>query len=409
MPWSTKPAWACFRSREVFGGDGPLLSLSAQHGIRQRLEGEGRAASTDTSGYRQVCPGDIVINRLIAKDGAIALADAGGIISPAYWVLIANSDLDPRYLNYLINSSPYLAEIGRRSKSMPPAQFDLPWNQFRTIPIPQPAMTQQQTIADYLDRETARIDALVAKKQQLIELLVERDREATEELVLGLGESRTVPSRTGFFQAVPRSWDETALRHIVCEVQTGPFGSQLHQDEYSKGGWPVVNPSNLKDGGIVAINTMTVDDGKRLELARHILRPGDIVFGRRGEMGRAGLVGEVHAGWLCGTGSLRLRVTDDRLKAPFLKLLLETEALRRYFETLSVGSTMDNLNSEILRGLPCLLPPPTVQAEIVVAVENSRQSCVELVARMAQEVALWEERRQALITAAVTGELEVAA
>jgi type I restriction enzyme S subunit len=103
-----------------------------------------------------------VINRLVARDGAISISNLHGQISPAYWVLVPEPGSDARFINYLLNSSPYLAEIGARSKCMPPAQFDLPWEQFRTIPIACPDATLQRAIADYLDAETARIDALIA-------------------------------------------------------------------------------------------------------------------------------------------------------------------------------------------------------------------------------------------------------
>ena len=181
-PWETRPAWVCLRSRDQFGGDGQLLSLSAKYGVKERVEGEGRAASTDTSGYRRVEPGDLVINRLVAKDGAIAVSTQAGLISPAYWVFVPSGGLDSRFVNYVLTSSLYLAEIGRRSKSMPPAQFDLPWEQFRTMPIPHPTISDQRAIADYLDHETNRIDTVIAKKQHVRDQLQARfeGRESTD-------------------------------------------------------------------------------------------------------------------------------------------------------------------------------------------------------------------------------------
>jgi len=152
---------------------------------------------------------------------------------------------------------------------------------------------------------------------------------------------------------------------------------------------------------------MSVDDETRARLARHMLRSGDIVFGRRGEMGRAGLISEREAGWLCGTGSLRLRLVGNQLLPEYLKLLLETGAAKQYFQLSSVGSTMENLNTEILLALPVLVPPIGEQSRVVSVVSRSRAHNFELESKLNRSIDLLSEHRQALITAAVTGQLEV--
>lgn len=274
-------------------------------------------------------------------------------------------------------------------------------------PVPLPPLGVQRRIADHLDAETARIDALIAKRQRQIELLEEHSLGQVGAMVL-CGDERARPvSRRGFFVSAPRGWQQTILRHLGCSVQTGPFGSQLHSGDYVVNGWPVVNPQNLLGGAITPDLSMTVNHAKRDELSRHILQADDIVFGRRGEMGRAALVTGGEAGWLCGTGSLRLRIADRRLIPAYLKLLLETAPIRAYFSISSVGSTMENLNSEIVLDAPILLPPPREQRRIVgeVAAERARASAIS--GPMNRQVALLRERRQALITAAVTGELVI--
>jgi type I restriction enzyme S subunit len=275
------------------------------------------------------------------------------------------------------------------------------------LPIPNPAPTYQAVIADYLDRETTQVDALIAARRRMIAVLDERARAHLTSAVLGETASSAV-KRSQVYGVIPITWGETSLRHLGCQVQTGPFGSQLHAEDYVDGGWPVVNPLNLAGGVITPSPAVTVSDETREELSRHVLRAGDIVFGRRGEMGRAGLVGDREAGWLCGTGCLRLRLSKEpRLSTNYLKLLLETTPARAYFELASVGSTMDNLNSDIVLGFPVPIPPKDSQDAIVAsvlamghAVETAR-TAVEL------QIALLAERREALVTAAVTGELEI--
>jgi type I restriction enzyme, S subunit len=310
-----------------------------------------------------------------------------------------------RYLHYALSSTHARRQMSVAATGV--TRFGLRAESVGSLSVWVPPEAEQRAIADYLDAETARIDALIAKKQQLIHLLEERFGAAREMLMTRpRGESPT-PSCTGFFDEVPDRWQETTLRHLGVEVQTGPFGSQLHAEEYVEGGWPVVNPANIRGGRIRRVDSMTISDDKRDELSRHILRPGDIVFGRRGEMGRAGLVGESEAGWLCGTGSLRLRMSSERLEPGYLAELLQTAALRNYFLLTSVGSTMDNLNSEIVLSMPCLVPDLGQQRFLVDELKRTKAHFEQLVDGLTRQIELLVEHRQALITATVTGEFVV--
>lgn len=341
--------------------------------------------------------------------GRVGSAGAVNLIKPPAWIsdnaLVAlprDSLSDVRYLFYVMTA------LDMPSDAAQTAQPLITQSAVRERIVPNPSVDQQRAIADYLDAETTRIDALIAKKQRMVELLEERQTGVVDSSVLGLDASSSRKSMSGFFVGIPSDWLETTIRHLDCEVQTGPFGSQLHAEDYIENGWPVVNPSNLKDGSIVELATMTISTEKRAELSRHILREGDIVFGRRGEMGRAGLVESRHAGWLCGTGSLRLRLSSrSPLISAYLKLLLETTALRSYFELTSVGSTMDNLNSDIVLGMPCLIPPQAEQRRVIEVVEQYRMDAAALSSRLVRQIALLQEHRQALITAAVTGQLDI--
>jgi type I restriction enzyme S subunit len=178
------PAGYLLRERGEFGGsDLPILTVESEYGVRVRdLEAGGRAVSEDLNGYRRVRPGDLVVNRLWARFGAYGVSEFDGLISPAYWVLKLNPDLvDGRFLHSLLRSSPYLAEIRRLSKDMPPNGYDLPWDLFKRMPITLPALPVQRAIADYLDRETA----LITKTERMIELLRERRQALTTVAVTG--------------------------------------------------------------------------------------------------------------------------------------------------------------------------------------------------------------------------------
>ena len=159
------------------------------------------------------------------------------------------------------------------------------------------------------------------------------------------------------------------LIELVMEIQTGPFGSSLHQSDYQVGGTPVINPASLKDGKIVPIESMAIgpDRLNRLEVFR--LKEGDIVMARRGEMGRCAIVTKAEDGWLCGTGSLVLRMSTG-MYAPFLALLIGAPEAREYLGGASVGTTMQNLNQGILAKMPVGVPPLAEQRRIVAKVDQ---------------------------------------
>ena len=374
--------------------------------LRSNRRQDGFTNAVEEIGYQGVRSGDLVIHSMDGFAGAIGVSESDGKASPVVHCYRPSASVDVRYYAYLLRDLAICGFVTSLAKGIRERSTAFDVETFRSLVLPVPPLATQRAIADYLDTETARIDALITKKQRMIEVLEERTNSAFLEGVLG-ERLQGRNSLSGYFALVPDGWSETSLRHLGCEVQTGPFGSQLHAGDYIQDGWPVVNPMNIIKGSIEPVATMTVSNETRDELSRHILRPGDIVFGRRGEMGRAGLVEERHAGWLCGTGSLRLRLTGGYLLPEYLKLLLGTAPARAYFGLASVGSTMDNLNSEIVLAFPCLVPPLETQRKVIREAAMIEVRSQRLRDRVEQQVSLLLERRQALITAVVTGEFEV--
>lgn len=366
-----------------------------------------------SSGYTRFRQGDVLVPKITPTFEAGRSVVAVDLPTP---VAAGTTELhvvrptaaDARYLNYCFQSRPFL--MGGQARMLGVAgQKRVPEAWLLDYLIPVENAARQREIADFLDAETARIDALIEKKCEMIALLDARRRGAVSAAALrGLREHQLRPSRSAFLGDVPKSWDETQLRHLDFSVQTGPFGSQLHAAEYVEGGWPVINPANLVDGKICSDERVSITDERRADLQLHVLRTRDIIFGRRGEMGRAALVTEGEEGWICGTGCLRLRRRGSRLDPKYLVLLLRTPALRAYFSLASVGSTMENLNAEIVLGAPILVPPADEQGEIVEFAARSAETHGAAAVRLERQVDLLRERRETLITTAVTGQLDVA-
>ena len=140
-------------------------------------------------------------------------------------------------------------------------------------------------------------------------------------------------------------------------IQTGPFGSQLHASDYSEVGIPVVMPTNIRDLRVTTEGIARVDPTHVERLTRHKLRPGDIVYSRRGDVEKCALIDESQAGWLCGTGCLLVRVDGPNVDARCLAYLLSLPETRRWISQHAVGATMPNLNTGVLRDVPIRLPP----------------------------------------------------
>ena len=177
------------------------------------------------------------------------------------------------------------------------------------------------------------------------------------------------------------NWRRTALGELETEtggvIQTGPFGSQLHMSDYSDEGTPVVMPTNIRDMRIDPTNIARVGDKHVDRLVRHQLRPGDILYSRRGDVEKCALVTEHETGWLCGTGCLLVRVQGEHIDTRFLAYQLSTPAKRGWIRQHAVGLTMLNLNTGILREIPIELPDFEEQrriAEVLGALDDKIES-----------------------------------
>lgn len=155
----------------------------------------------------------------------------------------------------------------------------------------------------------------------------------------------------------PKRWEKKALSD-EAEIKIGPFGSLLHKEDYIAGGHALINPSHIIDGKIAPEDKLTVSDEKYAELSAYHLQVGDVVMGRRGEMGRCAVVEQ--AGLLCGTGSLLIRTNGD-LSADYIQKIISFPSFKKTIEDMAVGQTMPNLNVPIVSAFQIIKPPKGVQ------------------------------------------------
>ncbi|MFM2059095.1 MAG: hypothetical protein RLY71_3480 [Pseudomonadota bacterium] len=148
------------------------------------------------------------------------------------------------------------------------------------------------------------------------------------------------------------------------EIRTGPFGSQLHESDYSESGTPVIMPKDIVEGRVVDRTVARIADEHVNRLAQHQLKTGDIVYGRRGDIGRQALITSRESGWLCGTGCLRITPGRAKVDSSYMHYYLRDASVIKGIAQQAVGATMPNLNTAILRSIQVRFPPPDEQRRI---------------------------------------------
>jgi type I restriction enzyme, S subunit len=235
--------------------------------------------------------------------------------------------------------------------------------------------------------------------QAILEEIAVLDAESAEVL----GNIRGMSCQSAFSQRGP-GWVEKSLEQATGGVFTGPFGSLLHKHDYIENGIPLVNPAHITDTGIEPDMSKTVSEATAKRLENYIMRAGDVVIGRRGEMGRCALVTEAEDGWLCGTGSFFIR-PSDRCDMGYLVHYLRSEGCRKQLEALAGGAVMPNLSNTALSGLPLFLPPRREQKKIVKELDALSTETQRLAALYERKLAALEELKKSLLHQAFSGAL----
>ena len=183
----------------------------------------------------------------------------------------------------------------------------------------------------------------------------------------------------------PHGFEQVALSQLA-EIKIGPFGSLLHKEDYIEGGHPLLNPSHISEGRIVPDDKLTVSDSKYAEMEAYHLHTGDIVMGRRGEMGRCAVVPD--EGYLCGTGSLLIR-TKGEVTADYLQKVISFPTFKKTIEDMAVGQTMPNLNVPIVSSFQIIKPPIDVQRRYYAFVAEVDKSKFRIQKSLSTSRKLW--------------------
>ena len=187
-------------------------------------------------------------------------------------------------------------------------------------------------------------------------------------------------------------WKKVKLGDISSAIQTGPFGSQLHQSDYSDIGVPVVMPKDIINGSIDESTIARVESHHVERLSRHKISEGDILYARRGDVGKCAYTVFAQQGWLCGTGCLRVTIDKQKALPKFVFYQLQKRETIGWVEKHAIGATMLNLNTPILSDVPIDLPSLTTQHHIATILSRYDS----LIENYQKQIKLLEEAAQRL-------------
>lgn len=348
MTWSVVPAAELMVKRggsvnpikfpdEIF----ELLSIPAfDKGEPEILKGSDIGSSKSC-----IEPGDVLLSKIVPHIRRCWIVPKKSIprqIGSGEWIIFRDKRFDTAFLKHYLTSNVFhsqfmntVAGVGGSLVRARPAEVE-------HIEIPLPPLAEQKRIAAILDKA----DAIRRKRQQAIKLADDFLRAVFLDI---FGDPVTNP----------KGWEVKSLKDI-SRIQIGPFGTQLHKEDYVYGGIPLINPTHIVKGNIVPKDDLTISIEKHRSLPEYQLEVGDIIMGRRGEMGRCAVVGQKEKGWLCGTGSLFIRPNRLAVFSEYLNRLLSSDAIKKHLESESQGATMPNLNKTIVGDIQ--VPVPSKEA-----------------------------------------------
>ena len=327
------------------------------------------------AGYR-LHDGDLLFNRtnsyeLVGRTAMFEGEREAVFASYLVRLRVDRNRVHPAFLNFFLNL-PATQERLKGLATRGVSQSNISASKLKTLPVVLPSLDVQRRIADLLAViqsarlvGSERIDRLRALKAATMAKLFRDGLRGDAPRVTEVGD-------------VPRSWEIARLGDLCGPpdglIQTGPFGSQLHASDYTSDGVPIVNPTHMTDGRIRRDGIPTVSGAHLESLVRHQLRQGDILFSRRGDVGRHALVTAREAGWLCGTGCLLVRPRSSAVDPSYLAAYCDSDAAQVFLQTNAAGTIMPNTNTKILGALPVVLPSLEEQRSIAAALDCLSES-----------------------------------
>lgn len=399
------------RREKVSDKDFEALSVT-KNGIVPQLE---TAAKTDDNDNRKkVCAGDFVINSRSDRKGSGGLSDRDGSVSLINTVLAPCREIQGPFAHHLLRSVDFQEEFYRWGKGIVADLWSTNFSEMRNILLAVPSPGEQSAIAIFLDRETGKIDALVAEQEKLIGLLKEK-RQAVISHAVTKGLDPSVPMKDSgipWLGKVPVHWQVLPLGKVTIDKCDGPFGSGLKSEHYSDEGVRIIRLQNIRANGFDDTDTAFISLEYHLRVlgGGHDVRPGDVLIAGLGDgrntVGRACVAPTGIEPAMVKADCFRFRLDCTRVQSEFVAVQLTAGSVADA-GVMSSGSTRSRIPLSVMASRKIALPPLPEQSAIAAFLDEQTAKFDTLTAEAQRAIGLLKEHRSALISATVTGKIDV--
>ena len=361
-------------------------------------------SSANTEGLGVVFEaGDVLFGKLRPYLAKVFLADRPGIASTEFLAL-QGVRVEAGFLRYCLVSEPFIGAVvaATYGAKMPRAN----WEDIGNLPQVVPPRQEQRAIADFLDRETAKIDALIAAQERLISLLDEK-RQATITHAVTKGLDPDAPMKESgdrFVGEIPEHWGLIALRHLLSHPLA--YGANEAGDQSDRDDPRFVRITDISSDGSLRYETFR---SLPMEIAKpFLLRDGDLLLARSGATVGKSFIYDQSWGQCCFAGYLiRARCNSALLASRLLHFFLASSAYWNWVNSNLIQATIQNISADRYAGLKVPVPPRGEQGAIIRHLDHVLPKIDHLRNRSETVIEHLRERRTALITAAVIGQIDV--
>ena len=392
--WGVRRLKSLFEiKKRIAGEEGHEVLSITQRGLKIKdIESNDGQLSMDYSKYQLVEPGDFAMNHMDLLTGYVDLSNISGVTSPDYRVfsLRSRDACCDRYFLYLFQNAYHrriFYAFGQGASHL--GRWRLPAEQFNNFFLPFPSLEEQTAIADFLDRETARSDDLIAHKERLITALDEERLSVIHEAVSGASSCDWPVIRLKYI----------SVRIVDTEHKTAPF--------YPDGQYPVARTTNIRGGQLVWTDMkFTDDEGFRQWTSRGRPEPGDVLFTREAPAGEACIV-PVDTSLCIGQRVVLLKLSQQRANPMFIVHSIYGGLAKDYIQNLSQGTTVAHFNMADIRNIPFRVPDLVVQEAACRRVDEACKKISALRQKCEDGIRAVREFHIALVSDAVTGQIDV--
>lgn len=390
--------------------DLPVLSLYRDYGVipKDSRDDNHNVTSLDTSGYKVVEHGDLVINKMKAWQGSLAVSEYNGIVSPAYHICkITSENICKKYLHYLLRDASYLPEYMRLSTGLRVGQWDLSFDDFKNIPFLVPPLAEQERIVAFLDAQCAEIDAVLEKTRASIEEYKKlKQAVITQAVTKGIrGDRPMKDSGIEWIGEIPAEWEIRKIFRAINKVGDIDHYMPDSVDD----GIPYLMTGDLQeklsDVNLKRCKKVSFQDYEMLSSKIRVSK-GDVIFARYATIGTVCFV-DTEDNILVSYACLIIKPNSSLLYGEFLFYYLKSTAFLEEIKQYIKANTQANVGLDSVSKAKIALPSVHEQQKIVEYLRDKCKKIDALIAKKQQYITEIENYKKSLIYEYVTGKKEV--